>query len=109
MSGHRRLKLATALHLERVVFAAKARAARAILGLSQTEFGLRIGLTQKSVHRIEQAAVDCKLRTRRAIEQFLRESGLRFDELPDGGFRVVVEAVVLEQHNQPDTVGWLQS
>ena len=71
------------------------RAARAVLGLSQTESARQIGLTQKSVHRIEQGAVEPKLRTRRMIEQFWRDSGIGFEDLPDGGFCITVQGPVL--------------
>ncbi len=89
------LQVNNALQLERLAFGAKARAARAVLGLSQTEFASRIGLTQKSVHRIEQGAVEPKLRTRRMIEQFWQDSGIGFDDLSDGGFRITVHSPVL--------------
>lgn len=82
--------LTNALRLEREVFGAKTRAARAVLGLSQTEFASAVGLTQKSVHRIEQGAVEPKLRTQRAIEQFWRDRGISFEDLEDGGFRIAV-------------------
>jgi DNA-binding XRE family transcriptional regulator len=84
-----------ALRLERLAFGAKTRAVRAVLGLSQTEFAAKIGLTQKSVHRIEQGAVEPKLRTRRMIEQFWRDSGVSFDDLPGGGFRITVDGSAL--------------
>lgn len=85
-----------ALQLEVAVFAAKVRASRAILGLSQSEFAARVGLTQKSVHQIERLAVEPKRRTVRSIEDFWRSVGLSFDELPDGGFRIVVPALALQ-------------
>jgi DNA-binding XRE family transcriptional regulator len=89
------LQVSNALRLERVAFGAKARAARAVLGVSQTEFALEVGLTQKSVHRIEQGAVEPKLRTRRVIEQFWHDNGISFDDLPDGGFRIAVQGPTL--------------
>jgi DNA-binding XRE family transcriptional regulator len=88
-------QIGSALRLERVAFGAKTRAARAVLELSQTEFAQAVGLTQKSVHRIEQGAVEPKLRTRRIIEQFWRDSGIEFDDLADGGFRLAVQGPVL--------------
>ena len=42
-----------ALRMERSAFGAKVRAARAILDLSQDELAECVGLTQRSVHRIE--------------------------------------------------------
>jgi DNA-binding XRE family transcriptional regulator len=89
------LQVNNALRLERLAFGAKVRAARAVLSLSQTEFALQIGLTQKSVHRIEQGAVEPKLRTRRMIEQSWRDSGVGFEDLPDGGFRITIQGPVL--------------
>jgi DNA-binding XRE family transcriptional regulator len=83
------------LAIKRVAFAGKVRAARAILGLNQEVFGRRIGLTQRSVHRIEQAAVQPKARTVYAIEQFLRLHGISFEDLGDGGFRLVVPGTTL--------------
>ena len=93
-----KLSVQATLRLERAAFGAKVRAARAILELSQDEFAARIGLTQKSVHRIEQGAVEPKLRTVLTIEQFWREQGIVFDSLPNGGFRLVVEGPVLLAH-----------
>ena len=58
--------------LERQRLGAKLRATRAILDLSQTEFASRVDLTQKSVHRLEQAQVDAKRATVRAIERHCR-------------------------------------
>lgn len=91
------LQVNNALRLERLAFGAKVRAGRAILGQSQTEFARQVGLTQKSVHRIEQGAVEPKLRTRRVIEQFWRDSGIGFEDLADGGFRITVHGPVLFQ------------
>jgi DNA-binding XRE family transcriptional regulator len=84
-----------ALKIERIAFAAKVRAARAVLGLSQSEFGAAIGLTQKSVHRIERGEVDPKIRSIAKIEQFWAHQGICFEHLRGGGFRLVVESRVL--------------
>ena len=83
------------LRRDRAAFGAKVRAARAVFGLSQDEFGERGGLTQKSVHRIEQGAVEPKLRTMLVIEQFWHANGIAFEDLPDGGFRLAVEGAAL--------------
>ncbi len=84
-----------ALRIERAAFGAKVRAARAVLGLSQDEFGRQIGLTQKSVHRIEQGAVEPKMRTVLTIERFWAENGIGFEDMRGGGFRLAVEASAL--------------
>jgi DNA-binding XRE family transcriptional regulator len=83
------------LQVERVAFAAKLRAARAILGLSQDELAREIGLTQRSVHRIEQGCVQPEVRTILMIESFWRQRGIAFETLSDGGFRLVIDGAVL--------------
>jgi DNA-binding XRE family transcriptional regulator len=83
------------MRVERIAFAAKMRAARAILGLSQEQLALDIGLTQKSVHRIEHGDVQPKARTILIIEQYWRMQGISFENLSSGGFRLVVESSVL--------------
>jgi DNA-binding XRE family transcriptional regulator len=89
------LQLDHVMRVERAAFAAKLRAARAVLGLSQAQVALQIGLTQKSVHRIEQGDVQPKARTTLMIEQFWRRQGISFENLRDGGFRLIVESSVL--------------
>jgi DNA-binding XRE family transcriptional regulator len=84
-----------ALRVERLAFAAKLRAARAILGLSQDQFAQLIGLTQKSVHRIEQGVVQPHLRTVLKIERYWHSRGISFENLRSGGFRLVVDSAVL--------------
>jgi DNA-binding XRE family transcriptional regulator len=95
-ASHRqpRYDLAHELRAGRVMFAAKVRSARAVLGLSQDELGRCIGLTQKSVHRIEQGTVDPKLQTVLKIQRFWSEQEIAFEELRSGGFRRVVECDV---------------
>jgi DNA-binding XRE family transcriptional regulator len=83
------------LQLERAAFAAKVRVARAVLAMSQDEFARHTGLTQKSVHRIEQGAVEPKLRTVYAIERFWASHGISFEEARDGGFSLNVEPQAL--------------
>jgi DNA-binding XRE family transcriptional regulator len=90
-----RLELDRTLRVERAAFAAKLRAARAVLGLSQDQLAQRIGLTQKSVHRIEQGMVQPKLRTILTIERFWSRQGIAFENLRSGGFRLVVDSDVL--------------
>ncbi len=92
-----RLEIDNTLRLERAAFAAKVRASRAVLMLSQDQLAARLGLTQKSVHRIEQGAVDPKMRTLVTIQQFWRDSGIGFEDLPDGGFRLVIKAQILRR------------
>lgn len=90
------------LSRENMVLALKVRAGRAILGISQCELGRKIGLTQKSVHRIEQALVVPKRKTVLAIEQLWRDVGISFDDMEDGGFRVAASATVIRRNCQGD-------
>ena len=78
------------LRAARMTFAAKVRAARAVLGLKQSELAKRAGLTQKSIHRIEQGADYPRRSTIIALEQVLKAEGIEFEEMPGGGFKVVV-------------------
>src|SRR5689334_2513170 len=91
------------LRVERMAFAAKVRSARAVLGLSQDQLARHIGLTQKSVHRIEQGTVQPKLQTIMKIQRFWSEQGISFENLRSGGFRLVVEGdVLLKDPDAPD-------
>ncbi|MBX9846731.1 MAG: helix-turn-helix transcriptional regulator [Xanthobacteraceae bacterium] len=92
------------LRVERAAFAAKVRAARAVLGLSQDQFARHIGLTQKSIHRIEQGAVQPKRQTVLKIQGFWAERGISFENLRSGGFRLAVDADVLLR-SQDDEAG----
>jgi len=86
------------LRVARVTFAAKVRAARAVLGLKQAELAKRAGLTQRSIHRIEQGADYPRRSTVIAVEQVLKAEGIEFEDLPGGGFKVVVPEAVLTRH-----------
>jgi transcriptional regulator with XRE-family HTH domain len=88
------------LRRERVTFAAKVRGARAILGWSQRELGARVSLTQKSVYRIELGTHDLRRSTVVTVEQVLKAEGVEFEDLPDGGFKVVVPDAVLAKHER---------
>jgi predicted transcriptional regulator len=83
------------LRRERVTFAAKVRAARGVLGWSQKELGARVSMTQKSIYRMEQGTHDLKRSTVVIVEQVLKAEGIEFEELPDGGFKVVVPEPIL--------------
>jgi len=79
-----------ALRRERIIFAAKVRGARAVLGWSQRELGHRISLTQKSVYKMEQGTHGLRRSTVATVEQVLKAEGIEFEDLPGGGFRLVV-------------------
>lgn len=76
------------MRLERQAFAAKLRMTRALIGWSQSDLALRVGLTQRSVHKLEQGDTEPRRATVRVIERLWAEQGIEFEELADGGFRV---------------------
>ena len=76
--------------LERREFSAKVRAARALLGWTQAELGRRIGVTQRSVNRLEQADVDVRRSTAVAIERAFKDEGIAFQDMAQGGFKILV-------------------
>ena len=84
------------VRLERLAFAAKIRMARAVIGWSQSELAFRVGLTQRSVHKLEQGDTEPRRATVRAIELFWREQGIEFEDMADGGFRVSVGPQLLD-------------
>lgn len=93
---HNSTDLVERIRLERRAFAAKLRMARAIVGWSQSELAFHTGLTQRSVHKLEQGETDPRRSTVRAIELLWREQSIEFEDLADGGFRVSVRAHVLD-------------
>lgn len=83
------------LRLERQRLGAKLRATRAILNLSQMELASKVGLTQRSIHRLEQAQVDPKRITSRSLERFWESSGITIVDMSDGSFSISVSTAVL--------------
>ncbi len=83
--------------LERHAFAAKVRMARAVLGWSQSELGVHVGLTQRAIHKLEQGDTEPRRATVHAIEQVWRDQGIEFEDLADGGFRVIVRSSLLDR------------
>ncbi len=88
--GKRPPELAWAVNSDRHRFAAKVRAGRAVLGWSQTDLARRTGLSQRSIYRLELAAVDVRRSTVVALETVFRDAGIAFEQLADGGFSIVV-------------------
>ena len=85
------------IRLERRAFAAKMRAARAVLGWSQSELWLRVGMTQRAIHKLEQGETEPRRTTVHAIDSVWHEQGIEFEDLADGGFRVNVRAHVIDR------------
>lgn len=96
LAQHSSHDLAELVRLERQAFAAKIRMARAVIGWSQSELAIRVGLTQRSVHKLEQGDTEPRRATVHAIEMFWREQGIEFEDLADGGFRVIVRSRLLD-------------
>jgi transcriptional regulator with XRE-family HTH domain len=89
--------IAELVRLDCRVFAAKIRMARALLGWSQSELALRVGLTQRGIHKLEQGDTDPRRATVRAIEAVWLDEGIEFEEIADGGFRLTVRAGVIDR------------
>ncbi len=85
------------MRLERRAFAAKVRMARAVLGWSQSELGVHVGLTQRAIHKLEQGDTEPRRATVHAIEEVWRDQGIEFEDLADGGFRVIVRSSLLDR------------
>jgi transcriptional regulator with XRE-family HTH domain len=87
---------------ERRIFAAQLRAARAILGWSQSELALRAGLTQRAVHKIEQGETEPRRATVHAIEEIWRQQGIGFEATAEGFCLTVSDAVLTRAHSTPE-------
>lgn len=73
-----------------LLFAARMKAARAVLGWSQTELGKRAKITQRAIYRLEKAAVRPRHGTETRINKAFKDAGVEFAELPNGGFEMSV-------------------
>jgi transcriptional regulator with XRE-family HTH domain len=73
-----------------LLFAARMRAARAVLGWSQTELGKRAKVTQRAIYRLEKAAARARHQTENRINKAFKDAGVEFEELPNGGFEMSV-------------------
>jgi ribosome-binding protein aMBF1 (putative translation factor) len=83
------------VRIERRAFAAKVRMARAVLGWSQSELGLHVGLSQRAIHKLEQGDTEPRRATVRALEEAWRGQGIVFEDTEDCGFRLTVRAALL--------------
>jgi predicted transcriptional regulator len=71
-------------------FAARVRAARAVLGWSQTELAKRAAVTQRAIYRIEKGVVRPREKTESSILKAFSDAGLRFELQLNGGFKMIV-------------------
>jgi predicted transcriptional regulator len=80
------------LRSDLLLFAARIRAARAVLGWSQTELGKKARVTQRAIYRLEKAAVRPRHLTQFRINKAFEHAGIEFAELPNGGFEMIVRS-----------------
>jgi DNA-binding XRE family transcriptional regulator len=85
------------LVLDHAKLAAQVRGARAVLNWSQTELAVCAGLTQRSIHRLEQGATDMRRSTALLVQHALRDAGVQFEQLPDSGFKIVISGPTLKK------------
>ncbi|MGE0565791.1 MAG: helix-turn-helix transcriptional regulator [Pseudolabrys sp.] len=79
-------------------FATCVRMARAALGWSQHDLARMLGMTQRSIHRIEQGHCEPRRVTVLAIENLLRDAGLSIEFDRDGGVAIAVPAAAMTTH-----------
>ena len=65
------------------------------MGWNQDELGSRVPLTQKSVYKMEQGTHGLRRSTMVKVEQVLKAEGIEFEDLPGGGFKLVVAESIL--------------
>lgn len=87
----------------RGAFAAKIRLARAVLGCSQTELGLRVGLTQRAIHKLEQGETEPRRKTADALEEIWRTQKIEFSDRRDGGLQVNIHPQLLRTRQREIT------
>jgi DNA-binding XRE family transcriptional regulator len=97
ISKKKRQEIPKLLQLDSAKMAAQIRGARAVLNWSQTDLAARAGLTQHTVHRLEQGTSDIRRSTALAIENVLSEAGVQFEQLPDSGFKIVISGRTLRK------------
>jgi transcriptional regulator with XRE-family HTH domain len=94
----RNVAVSPSLAVERqdpAAFATCVRMARAALNWSQHDLARRLGMTQRSVHRIEQGHCEPRRVTVLAIETLLRSAGVSFEHDATGGVTISVAAVAV--------------
>jgi len=87
----------------RLLFAAKMRAGRAVLAWSQTQLGKKAQVTQRAIYRLEKGATQARKKTELQIERAFSAAGIKFENLSNGGFKVIVPGAVLNASGRRDT------
>ena len=77
------------VHAEPLELARMIRGARAVLGWSESELANRVGLSQPSIHRIEQGISDLRRSTVVALEGLFVRAGITFEKIGEGSFKIV--------------------
>ena len=76
---------------------ARVRAARAVLGISQKELAAMSGVSHPALNRIERQESSPRLSTVEAIEEALRDVGIRFSIDADGNQAMYFSAELIEK------------
>ena len=96
MKAHRKSAgAALSIESDPLLLAAKMRAARAVLGWSQTELGKKARVTQRAIYRLEKAAVRARHLTQVRIDKAFKDAGIAFARLPNGDFEMIVRRRLL--------------
>ncbi|NDA47247.1 MAG: XRE family transcriptional regulator [Alphaproteobacteria bacterium] len=74
---------------EAQIFSSQVRAARGLLGWSQSELARRAKISVAAIARIELGTTDCRMSTIQALKHSFMLSGIEFHKGPDGRFGVL--------------------
>ena len=74
---------------EATIFSSQVRAARALLGWSQSELARRAKISVAAIARIELGTTDCRMSTIQALKTTFGLAGIEFHKGPDGRFGVL--------------------
>ena len=74
---------------EATVFSSQVRAARGLLGWSQSELARRAKISVAAIARIELGTTDCRMSTIQALKHTFMLSGIEFHNGADGRFGVL--------------------
>jgi len=74
---------------EATIFSSQVRAARALLGWSQSELARRAKISVAAIARIELGTTDCRMSTIQALKTTFGLAGIKFHKGTDGRFGVL--------------------
>jgi transcriptional regulator with XRE-family HTH domain len=103
----RNVAVSPSLAVERqdpAAFATCVRMARAALNWSQHDLARQLGMTQRSIHRIEQGHCEPRRVTVLAIETLMRGAGVSFEHDANGGVTMSVAAMAVTTQAEAESV-----